>query len=280
MADPQNSHFFGTQARILMTEWQALAKIIVAHSIAAKDKPITNFEDLESFDIENLENITFATADDLPNILAQKSITIALQGPFGSMIKEKMTAYAKLSRLRLELHLSKEELFKQKRLPVAEEEKIPAKKLEKLNPAQLDEIQNELDELTKLHEQEWQQFIQEWQDRLLAYLAKSKIVITDRETKELKDEDVSSELLPRFIEVGLKLPQKDYDNMSFTDYLYLKALLTVQSALSRQHLTHSDTEIQQKLQDFKPELDKMQKQENQLLEAQKKLTQTILAPID
>lgn len=279
MAEQRLPRFIGTQARILMTEWKAVAKLVVTHSVPAKEKPITNIEDLESFDIENLENITFSTADELPNILTEKQIQIALQGPFGGCIREKMSAYAKVARLRLEIHLSKEELFKGKRAVQPEAEQIPAKKLEKLNFAQLDSVQNDLDILTETHNQEWQSFIEEWTDYLLEFFSQSNLLLTEREIKELKDEDIATELLPRFIEVGIQLPKKDYSEMSFTDYLYLKALLTAQSALSRQHLPHDDSELQQKLKNFKSLSAQMQKQEQQLLEDQKKMTTDILSTI-
>ena len=272
-------HLLGTQARILMTEWQALAKLIVAHSTPAKDKPITNLEELESFDIDSLENITFSTAEEIPHILAEKHIQAALQGPFGSLIKEKMAAYAKISRLRMEIHLSKEELFKTRRAEQPESERIPAKKLEKLSFSQLDDLQQQLDELTEQHNREWQEFIQQWTDHLIDFFSEAHLALTEREIKELKDEDIATELLPRFIEVGVKLPQKSYPQLSFTDYLYLKAMLTTQSALSRQHLAHDDAEIQQALSGFKSGFAQMREQEQLLSDQQKKMTASLISSL-
>lgn len=268
-----------TQARILITEWKSLAKLIANHSTPMKEKPITHIEELENFDIENLENITFSTADEIPNTLSEKQIQTALQGPFGGLFKQKMSVYAKIARFRLEIHLSKEELFKGKRAIQPEAEQISAKKLEKLSFSQLDKIQADLDTLTEQHDQEWQEFIQEWTEKLIKFFAQSRLTLTERELKELRDEDIITELLPRFIEVGLKPPQKTYPEISFADYLYLKALLTTQSALSRQHLAHDDNEIQQKLQGFKSALTQMQKQEQELLEAQKQATLNLLGGI-
>jgi hypothetical protein len=279
MVTERSLHFYSTQARILMAEWVILAKLIMAHSIPAKEKKVVSIEDLESFDIENLENINFGTSEELPHIMAEKNINIAMQGPFGAMLKEKMAVYAAISRVRLEIHVSKEELFKTKRT-TPEEQRIPEKKLEKLSFSLLDELQNQLDELTQQHDQEWQEFIQSWTDALLAFFTQSQLTLTEREVKELKDEDIATELLPRFIEVGLKPPKPSYPQMSCTDYLQLKAFLTIQSALSRQHLPHDDAQIQQKLLGFKSELAKMQKQEQELLAEQKNLSAEILSRIN
>lgn len=272
--------FFGTQARILMTEWKGLAKCIMDHSTAVKDKPITQFEDLENFDIENLENINFSTADEIPNILPEKNIQTALQGPYGSLIRQKLSAYGKIARLRLEIHLSKEELFKNKRANLPEEHKISVKKIEKFDFTQLDEIQYKLDELTEHHDLQWREFLAEWTNQLLEFLVHSQLAMTDREVKELQDEDLSTEILPRFIEVGLKLPKKDYSQMTFVDYLYLKAMLIIQSALSRRHLEHTDALIQKKLQEFQTELNTMQDQESQLLKLQDEQTHSVISPIE
>ncbi len=252
---------------------------MAVHSLASKDKSITKIEDLESFDIENLENITFSTEDELPNILTEKQVQTALQGPFGFFIREKMTAYARITRFRLEVHLSKDELFKDKRIVLSDDEKIPSKKIEKMSFDKLDQIQHELNDLTETHHQEWQNFIEEWTHQLLNFFHKLHASLTEREITELQSEDIATELLPRFIEVGIKLPQK-YPQMSFSDYLFLKALLIMQSALSRQHLPHDDNELQQKLKGFKNEFAQMAKQEQQLREEQKKMSMLILSALD
>lgn len=268
--------FLGTQTRILLTEWKALAKVIVAHSMAAKDKPITSFADLENFDIENLENLTLATTDEIPHILSEKQINTALQGPFGAAIKQKMAAYAIIARLRLELHLNKEEIFKGKRLTLPPEQQIPEKKLLKLSFSQIDETQTNLDQITEQHDQEWQNFLQRWNEQLLAFLNKSTMPLTEREIKEFKDEDIATELLPRFSDVGLTLPKKNYAHMSFSDYLQLKAQLTVQSSLSRRHLSHTNNDIEQVLKNFSEQLTTMQNQEQQLLERQQAAIDSVI----
>lgn len=268
--------FFGTQARILMTEWKAIAKCIIAHSVPAKEKPIVSIDDLENFDIENLENINFAAADELPNILDEKNIQIALQGPFGGMLRDKLAAYAKISRWRLEIHLSREELFKSKRTTSSEPNIFTEKKLEKCSSNQLDEIQVQLDSLTDEHEAVWIQFIHDWTQRLIHFLSESNLRMTEREINELRHEDIPSELLPRFIEVSLKLPKQDYSQMTFVDYLYLKGLLTLQSALSRQHLPHDDALLAKKLQPFEPELAQMRTEEQNLLTMQNQQTNPLI----
>ncbi len=270
--------FFGTQARILITEWKGLAKCIMDHSIPAKDRPINQIDDLENFDIENLENINFSTADELPNIIPEKNIRVALQGPYGGMIQQKMAAYAKVARLRLEIHLSKEELFKINRAILPEDQKIPIKKMEKFDFTQLDNIQNQLDSAVLEHNLEWGEFIEEWTNQLLEYLVQSQLAMTDREVKDLHEEELASELLPRFLDLGMKLPQKDYPQMTFSDYLLLKAMLLVQSSLSRRHLEHTDVQIQKKLQGFQANLEQMREQERQLLKIHQDQTDLIVSP--
>ncbi|MBS0351079.1 MAG: hypothetical protein JSR33_07830 [Proteobacteria bacterium] len=269
--------FLGTQSRILITEWQGLAKIIVAHSVPSQEKVITNIEDLESFDIENLENITFSTGDEIPNILTEKHLNAALQGPYHGFILDKMRAYAYVARFRLELHLQKEEIFKNKRAVLDQSEQIPAKKLTKLTADQLDQMQSDLDQLTEQHDQQWRELINEWSDQLLSYFQQSQVSLTEREINGMKEEDVAAEILPRFIEIGLKLPEKDYSTLSCADYLYLKTLLTLQSALSRQHQVHELKDIEEKIKKYKTVWGEIEKHEKALLSQQLKTTEEVIS---
>lgn len=272
---------FSTQTRILLTEWKAITKLIVDHSIPAKEKPISHIEELENFDIEHLENLTFSTAEAFPHILSEKQIATALQGPYGAHIRQKMAAYAKNARFRLELHLNKEEMFKNKRLVLPPEEQLSPKKLLKLSFNDLDKIQNELDSLTKEHDAQWRAFLQDWTKHLANFLVTSGgVPLTEREHKELHDEDIATELLPRFIEVGLATPEPSYPQLNFSTYLYLKAMLAVQSALSRQHLPHGESEIDNILKKYKSEWATMENQERDGLEKQKEITQSALQPLD
>lgn len=271
------SLFLGTQTRILLSEWKALAKIIVAHTTLVKEKPITNIEELESFDIDNLENLTFMTPSEAPHILSEKQIRSVLQGPFGVIVKQFMSAYAEISRYRLELHLSKEDLFKTKRATLSTEHQIPSQRLVNLTFAKLEESQLQLDDLTSTHEQEWQNFIQKWSDELIKFLIKGKAIITEREINELQTEELANDIIPRFIELSMKLPKSEYPSMSFTEYLQLKAHLAVQSALSRQHLPHTEADLQEVLKNFKSSFNSMQQQEKQLQTQQQQQIQRILS---
>jgi len=57
-------------------------------------------------------------------------------------------------------------------------------------------------------------------------------------------------------------------------------MLTIQSALSRQHLPHDEAEIHQKLQGFKSSFADMKKQEQEFLEEQKKQTTATISPLN
>src|SRR5579864_4249928 len=114
MKEKSKPFFMSTSSRILMSEWKELAKCIVNHSTPLHEKPITNIEELESFDIENLENISLGTSSEDTHILTEKQIQVVLQGPYGAFLKQKLKYYANIARFRLEIYLNGEELFKNK----------------------------------------------------------------------------------------------------------------------------------------------------------------------
>lgn len=273
---PQN---VTTHVRLLLSEWKALAKLIVTHSTPTKDKPITNLEDLESFDIENLENLVLEAPNENPPILHEKQILVALQGPYGTLIRQKMAAFAYITRLRLELHLSKEEVFKSRRATLPEEDQISPEKIVELSFSTLDNYQKELESMTEQHNEQWLHFIGHWNNEFMGFLVKESIKLTERESKEFQDEETPSEILPRFIEVGLKLPKPEYAEMNFSEYLELKGRLIIQSSLSRQHLSHTDTDINKIIKKFDKSFANMQKQEKRLVQEQQNLTQSVLKMI-
>lgn len=248
-----------------MSEWRELAKCIVNHSTPLHEKPITNIEELESFDIENLENISLGTSSEDTHILTEKQIHVVLQGPYGAFVKQKISHYAKIARFRLEIYLNGEELFKNKRTTLPAEDQINEKKLKKINFSDLNTAHTQLEQILIEHDNEWTEFIKKWIGVLLEYLERTKLPFTDRETKELYDESLATEILPRFIELSMALPRKEYTEMSFSDYLILKAHLAIQSSLSRRHLSHEELDILDVLRNFKPQLEEMKTEETELL---------------
>lgn len=271
-------HFFflSTQARILISEWKELAKCIISHSTPLHEKPITNLEELENFDIENLENITLGTSSEDTHILSEKQITVALQGPFGAFLNQKIASYAKVARFRLEIHLKSEELFKGKRTTLAAEDQISEKQLKKITFSELTATQKQLEDLVVEHENEWLEFIKNWTETLIEYFKSSNLPLTDREIKDLYDENLATEILPRFSDLSMQLPKKKYPTMAFIDYLILKSHLAIQSSLSRRHLSHEELDILDILRNFKPQFELMKQQEEALLSSQKALTEEVV----
>ena len=265
MKEKTKQFLLSTSFRILISEWKELAKCIVNHSTPLHEKPITNIEELESFDIENLENISLGTSSEDTHILTEKQIYVVLQGPYGAFLKQKISHYAKIARFRLEIYLNGEELFKNKRTNLPLEDQVNEKKLKKINFSDLNAAYAELEQILIEHDNEWAEFIRRWTSTLLEYLERNKLELTEREIKELYDESLATEMLPRFIELSMKLPKKEYSEMSFADYLVLKAHLGIQSSLSRRHLSHEELDILDVLRNFKPQLEQMRAEENELL---------------
>ena len=220
-------------------------------------------EEEEEEDILPEESLT---SEKLPPLISPIQIKTTFEGPYQNFLKLMITTYAKNARIRFEKHLLQEEIFKGNRISLVKNQ-ITSQKLEKINFSDLNQIEEKLNQMTNDFHQKWQEFYSEAAQNFIEHCKKENILLTTYEKKEIHDEEPFSELTAKFIELNLTLPEYK-SPLTFTQYLSMKIHLTLQSALSRQHLPHGNTEINEILKKFKPNFNKMSKQEKQLFNKQ------------
>ncbi len=221
-----NEHFTSTYARIILSDWHALAKMMTGH--------------------------------ETPN-LTQEDIDSALDGPLGDFFRHKITAYAKIMQDTNRLAKSNEEAFKPLMDP-----NIPVKSA--------GEIDKALSELTELTEQQYQEWLTQWQqfaESLSKSLEKKKTILNQIEIEDLARQESLKELFNRFEELHLELPKIKFKKMNLETYLYFKTFLAIQSALSRQHLPNQLSDIEAILKSLKKEFQLISQTEKALSKKQK-----------
>lgn len=260
MAKKESDYFIGTYAKIILSDWPMLAELVSVHTQLIKHAPEQEKE-VQQF-----------------NLLSERQITDAIKGPYQAFFKQKMIAYAAISRLQLELTVEKEEVFKEKRTP-PETKELPKKLVEKFSFSDLDNIRSELDQLTSEHDQQWKEYIQQWQGKILSRINEIGITLTEIEIKEFKDQEPISELYDRFVNLHIELPKTKKNAMNFQKYFTYKIYLIIHSALSRQHRPHQQEDIKKILKLLKSDLDAIRKEEKQILADQKQATDKLIEPI-
>ncbi len=261
MTDKKQDHFIDTSARIIFSDWKILANIAVKHSTSVKDMLQANAEESSPF-----------------TILSDTQVAEALAGPFGHFFKQKMSAYARISRMQMELNISKEDVFKGKRAPHAEAKALPKKQIDKFTLADVENIQNKLDTLTNEHITQWEEQLSLWKQQLVEQLTQQDQALSDIEIKEINDPEPLSELLDRFTNLSVELPKVKKGDVTFTSYLTYKAQLAIHSSLSRKQLPHQADDIKKVLKKLKAFFDQVQKQEQALIEQQQTETDEAIRP--
>ena len=175
--------------------------------------------------------------------------------------------------------MMEDETLKEKRATLSDEDKVPENILKNTTLADLTKIQQALDQLTTEHEQAWETHRQQWTQQMLQRLNEQGLSLSEIEVKEFTDLEPISELLDRFVALNIDLPKTKKSDMNFSKYLTLKADITIQSALSRQHMPHDQSDIQKVLGKLKSDFTAIAKQETQILADQKTETDQAVANI-
>lgn len=264
MAKKNEDAFIGTHAKVILSDWPVIAALVAKHGKLIKEQSQTPSEEEKSV---------------LPNVISRREVEDAINGPLQAFFKQKITAYSTISRIRLHLNMKEDDTLKEKRAKLSDEDKVPDSILKNTTSSDLTKILQELDQLTTEHEQQWEEHRQQWTQQILQRLNEQRLSLSEIEVKEFSDPEPISELLDRFVALNIDLPKTKKSDMNFSKYLTLKADITVQSALSRQHMPHGQPEIQKVLGKLKSDFNAIAKQETQILTDQKTAANQVVANI-
>ncbi len=255
MASKNQQHFLGTYSKVILsTNWTVLAKLIVEHTTLVKDQKATTNQD------EGSNNF---------NILTDRQLDDILAGPYQHTIKQQLSAYAAVAKVKLAFNLNSEEFSKGRAVPEDDEQGIPAEILAATSIADLNALQENLEQLTEQQFSTWGSHIQGWKNEIINTLNTAEIQLSDIEIKEFQDEEPMSELSERFDSLNVAtLPVSEKQTINFEKYFLLKSYIAIHSCLSRQHLANSDVEIKKVLKSIKALLSRINKQETELLNIQ------------
>lgn len=254
-----------TYTKITLSDFKILANLITNHSKLVKEA---------ARETESQE----AIESKQPRMLTDREILDALNGPLGIFFKDKIMAYSTIARVRLELTISKEELFKEHRQQ-PEEYKINKKYLENLTLSEVSEIQNHLDELSENHYEQWHEKLNEWQQLILKKLETLGITLSIVEIQEFLGKEPISELLDRFTDLKIELPKTKKEAMNYSNYLKYKTNIAVFSSLSRQHLSYEEKDINRILKNLKSVFDQIRQEQEQLTKTQEQETNKTIETI-
>lgn len=251
-----------TSAKVFLNDWVALRDIINEHVTLIKEAA----------------NADAALANPATALFSDQQMDDALNGPYQAFIKQKLSAYAKIARVRLKLTVDQDENLRAEKHPEQDNPALDAL-IENISTNDLDNMQSELDELTKAHHAMWQSQLSEWKNHLAHDIQQKNVLLSDLEMKELEDQEPASELLNRLIDLKIELPKKINRANNYKHYYTLKTKLAVFNALSRQHKPHTNADIEAITKTLKPSFNDIENAETALVNAQRLETEAIIAPL-
>ena len=211
--------------------------------------------------------------------MSNRQLNDAFNGPYQHFIKEKLSAYALIAKLRLQVTVNQDESLKIKATDLDDTNKIPSQLVDKYSLADLEKMQSNLNELTKEHHRQWQDQLSQWNQEIISSLTAHDAPLTEIEIKELQDKEPPSELQNRLTELNLDTSDLNKADLNYGKFLKLKINLAIQSSLSRRHKPHTQTEINQIIKKMKPVFNSINQQEKKLIKKQKEETSNIVGPI-
>ncbi len=252
-----------TCARVLLCDWAFISQLLEQYSLTRKAMKEKEREG---------ESTLQMTAPIISNDTYQESV----QGPFGQFFRPLLKAYSKLLPIRLALHIAQEDVLKEARDLHFAEKALNNPLAEKLNLDYLVRLQEDLNQLAQTLHTLWQDHLKEGISHLIKTLGEEKLSLSILEISEFYEYEPLCELQERYQIAHLELPKIEVKNLGFTDYLKLKTVLTIQSALSRQQQPHQNKDIQAVFKPLKKTFEMIQKQEHQLIKEQEEKIQAIL----
>ena len=256
-------HFINTYQRVLLSDWQTMAKLLFKHSALLKQGGYNEKEFNE----------------DPTNVLTDRQINDSLQGPYSAFFLSHIQTFSKLARWRMAAHIEKEDSLKDNLSSLDKTLKIPLKKIETVGIDGIKELEEQLNELVSTHNQEWEGQLFFWQISITGALKSDGLELAEIETDDFNAPEPLSELLERYKGLNLEPIKVNYP-LCFADYFRLKAYLLIQSALSRQHLAHDDKTIQKNMKILKKPLQEIEKSEKKLLNTQQTTLNELVAKIN
>ncbi len=243
--------FISTYQKVLLSDWPAIAKLIFKHSALLKDGGYRE-EDFESSPT---------------NVLSERQISDATNGPYSAFFHDKIAAFAKFGRIRMGVHIDNQDSIKDHLSHINKADELTSRQLEHFPPEEITRLQDAFDELVTDHAQQWEGQLFFWQMSITGALRESGLEITEMESDEFSAPEPISELLARYDAVNVT-PAKVAYPLNFADYFRLKAYLTILSALSRQHLPNDEKSIDGHMKALKKALSDISKAEAQLRKQQ------------
>ena len=267
MTKPSETPILSSYAKLSLSQWQVLADLIRDYSTPTK---------AQGSEAELDTNIAPNTQQQTLEI---KQINDAIDGPMQAFFRDKISAYASLSQVKMALKIASDDNFKENLSPSNIPVLLEPKQLGNIDTDTLDITQQQLDQLTTEHKLQWQQHFADWSTLVAQKINAVGLNLNMIEIAELQTLEPMSELWERYLTLNLERPKINQATMDYQQYLMLKSHLAIYSSLSRQHQPHQKKDIHTYIKQLSKDLNAIHDAEKQLIKTQAEETKEALSAL-
>lgn len=209
------------------------------------------------------------------NPLSDALLSNVLSGPYQPFFQQKLEAYAHIRFAKEQCILHEDDTYQD---IVSQADYVAPKNLQNISIDKIKEVQKQLSQLTMQHDEQWKTQLKQWQATLLDALTKT-YGLSEDESYLFTINEPLPELLDRYTALNVEKPKVKKGGITFRNYLTFKTDLLIKSAMSRQHQTHKQTDINKELKQYKAIFETIEKEETAIIQQQKEETTQITNPI-
>lgn len=260
MTDKKFPLFMTTDQRVLLSDWPPLARLLEKHSAPLKAGGYQGNEEGRA------------------EVLSEKAIYDAYQGPYHFLFEQIINAYVELARLRMAIHINHDDNLTENLTHPDTTWPINKNRIKNLSMDDINHCRDELETCLNDHNQQWEGQLFLWQMQITSALRDAGLDINNYENEEFSVPEPLSELLERFTSLNIT-PPVFTEPLGFAQYFKLKAYLMILGALSRQHLPHETKDIEKFMKELKKPLSTIEKESQSIAAQQQQALARVVAII-
>lgn len=263
MRQSNSGYFLNTHAILIINELKTLRAIIHKRTKLIKDTVAETAED-------NTERA----------LLNQQQLNDILHGPYAGFIKLILSGYASVIHVQQQKIRQDEGPLKQSASEPSNLPTLNKNLLNNISHAELEKMISQLNMIAIELEQEWAEHAIQWGNNVTEGFTREKTGLNHSETEELLLAYPLSELIDRFTDIDIKIPDlKKQEHYTFSTFYQLKAKLAAYNYLGREQQICTEEAIKYTVKPLKDIFNRIAREEKNLLDNTEKEINIIIKKI-
>jgi len=258
-------YFISTYARVIVTNWPTLNRILFFRTSTIKDQ---------------LKQDNATDTPQPPKLLTNERFNDALNGPFSRYLKSFLSAFSVIAHINQQTVQHNDGAFKLPAETTLNNYQLDKNVVKKISNNECEKIAEEISKLMIEADDTWSDYINEQCSILMEALRGLHIELTDTDQQDFLNIYTISELIDRLTDMNIETDiNESTQPFDFKEYFKLKCKLAIYSHTSRQHQTPNAKSIHKTIEALEPQLNTISSQEKETVSRYQNKIDDIIKPI-